>query len=368
MKKVLIITHKIGVNYGGIMQAYALSRYLTEKLKLRTTVTEFHNDICHKDKVLRLVKNRIKWFLSMFVANIRFFPVNFDSYISKSNRSFISKYINQKSGYELVKSKKLDQFDFYIVGSDQVWRKAYVPVKKYMFDFLKDDSKPRISYAASFGKDDMNEYSPALIKKTAKLAKKFKSISVREKSGIKLAKDNWGVEADYHVDPTLLFGQDHYNKLIDSDTKNLKDNKGDVFAYVLDRAGEKGRIIDKVCCILGDSSVFEILPPKPKSFKEYKKDPEKYNLPPVTQWLKGFRDAKFVVTDSFHGCVFSIIYNKPFIAIGNRARGLARFTSLLEIFGLQSRLVSTSNEVTKELVSRWALRLVKSNNKTRVNG
>ena len=65
--------------------------------------------------------------------------------------------------------------------------------------------------------------------------------------------------------------------------------------------------------------------------------------PPVEEWLRGFYDAEFVVTDSFHACVFSILFNKPFIVIGNEGRGIARFESLLKTFGLEERLVITNN-------------------------
>ncbi len=61
--------------------------------------------------------------------------------------------------------------------------------------------------------------------------------------------------------------------------------------------------------------------------------------PPVEQWLRGFIDSRFVITDSFHACVFSIIFNKPFIAVTNRGRGVSRFRSLLSMFGLESRLL-----------------------------
>ena len=61
--------------------------------------------------------------------------------------------------------------------------------------------------------------------------------------------------------------------------------------------------------------------------------------PPVEQWLRGFYDAEFVVTDSFHACVFSILFHKPFIVVGNARRGMSRFKSLLSIFALGDRLV-----------------------------
>ena len=93
------------------------------------------------------------------------------------------------------------------------------------------------------------------------------------------------------------------------------------------------------------------MPPGTSSKKIFRNDPEKYKLPLVEQWLCSFRDANFIITDSFHGCVFSIIYNKPFIAIGNKSRGLSRFTSLLKLFGLEGRLVDCLSEVNEDVVN-----------------
>ena len=74
-------------------------------------------------------------------------------------------------------------------------------------------------------------------------------------------------------------------------------------------------------------------------------------MPSVEQWLDGFNKAKFVVTDSFHGCVFSIIFRKPFIAIGNASRGMARFESLLRMFKLENRLILSEDNLTEELLN-----------------
>lgn len=66
---------------------------------------------------------------------------------------------------------------------------------------------------------------------------------------------------------------------------------------------------------------------------------------PVERWLRGFYDAEFVFTDSFHACVFAIIFRKQFVVYGNKERGMARFDSLLGMFGLEDRLVSSVAEV-----------------------
>jgi exopolysaccharide biosynthesis predicted pyruvyltransferase EpsI len=75
-------------------------------------------------------------------------------------------------------------------------------------------------------------------------------------------------------------------------------------------------------------------------------------FPPVTNWIRGFMDARFVVTDSFHGTVFSILFNKPFLAIGNPKRGMSRFVSLLKTFGLEDRLIEVNSPNIKNLVQQ----------------
>lgn len=81
------------------------------------------------------------------------------------------------------------------------------------------------------------------------------------------------------------------------------------------------------------------------------KDTRDYIYPSVNGWVKSFHDADYIVTDSFHGCVFSIIFKKPFLVIANEDRGLSRFKSLLKIFNLEKRLVFNLNDVTTEVIS-----------------
>ena len=89
--------------------------------------------------------------------------------------------------------------------------------------------------------------------------------------------------------------------------------------------------------------------------------------PTVEEWLKGFHDAEFVFTDSFHGCVFSIIFNKPFIAFGNEGRGMARFDSLLKMFGLEELLITSVDQFTPELVDRAISRFSDNSIQQRLN-
>ena len=73
--------------------------------------------------------------------------------------------------------------------------------------------------------------------------------------------------------------------------------------------------------------------------------------PPVSDWIGGFLNAKYIITDSFHGCAFAILFNKPFIVYGNNSRGMTRFESLLDSFDLKSRFISNSRDLNKELIT-----------------
>lgn len=353
--KILILTHKLGTNYGGILQAYALQKVLSNDRFNATTSYYGRRGTIYGIAVY--VKYLIKKMLHTIMPDMLVIHPSEADLISTKTMRFVTENMNTINGVDVVSAVSTHQYDVLITGSDQVWRSVYVPVDKYLFDFAEDiKGIKRISYAASFGRDDLTEYSPRLLKRSAQLAKKFDAISVREKSGIDLVNANWGMEAEQHVDPTLLLDKKHYLGLIKDDKENTLPSPGNLFCYLLDSSVDKTEIVKYVCSSLGLVS-FEIMPPKATSYKQLKSNVSKYQLPPVTQWLRSFNDAKFVVTDSFHGTVFAIIFNKPFISIGNNKRGMTRFSSLLELFGLGDRLVVSPRDVTKELINKsidWA--------------
>lgn len=338
MKKITILTHRLGSNYGGILQAYALQRCIKSVAPGEVYVSTI--DMEPRPGLFRRIVSTIKAFIIGRRPYVNSIWVQ--SQIQKDTLIFLSKYVNR------VESLNAGRH-LCIVGSDQVWRAAYVDPVKYMFGSINDDSVQRISYAASFGTDDLSEYTEDQIRKTAELAKKFSGISVREDSGVEIVKKYWGLRAEHHIDPTLLLSSKDYSKLInDEPTKPLE---GTLFAYVLDRSPKNNAIINKIEA-LSATKQFELMPNKYISLADFLRNKEAYLMPKVEQWLRSFRDADYVVTDSFHGTVFSIIFNKPFITIGNKDRGLARFSSLLSIFGFEERLVEAIDDVTSELVNQ----------------
>lgn len=346
--KVAILTQPLGHNYGGLLQAYALQTYLkklgceVETLDRRAAGAERISLKVHALYLARLMLGRIKllptesrkaWVLSELAA-------------FRDRRLTMSPRI--VSEQEIRDYYRERNFDAFIVGSDQVWRPRYSPgILNFYLDFLDDIKSPakRIAYAASFGVDEW-EYPSELTEKCKNLAQKFDAISVRENSAVDVCRDKLGVSAQWVADPTLLLEPGDYEPLIAECEKNA--NAGCVLSYVLDPAPEKRSIADNVGRALR-TNVFSIKPEY--SLTQVRaKDIAKCRFPGVESWLQAFHGASFVVTDSFHGTVFAILFNKPFIAIGNSARGMARFESLLSQFGLTDRLVESMAEVSTEVV------------------
>ena len=214
-------------------------------------------------------------------------------------------------------------------------------IKDYYLDFCQDMvNMKRISYAASFGVDYW-EYDSKMTERCRNLIKYFDKVSVREKSGISLCKNYLGRnDAVWVADPTLLLGMEDYKKLMSSDS-NLQKKKN-LFCYLLDDNEKKQEFIHKV----NEQGEFNVVSINTKvSLKTTMSDEVLKSMayPKIEEWLRNFYDSSFIVTDSFHGTVFSIIFNKPFVVFANTKRGNSRIESLLSRLGLEGRLVSDNN-------------------------
>jgi hypothetical protein len=337
--KIGILTLPIAENYGGILQAVALYRllhaqghevillykspYLARWKKLAIEILAkipFHNyrNIKTIYKIYKAWPNR-KGFHGPFIEN-EIFKISKDLYTKKELENFVKK----------------ENFDAVIVGSDQVWRKRYINdayYKSYFLDFVDGTKTKKIAYAASFGKDHWEGEGDS--EEIAKLLKDFCAVSTREASGVNICRDSFGYnEAKHVLDPTLLMGKAFYTDEIIAkyDTSNIP--KGGLVTYVLDEAQEKKEIIEFV------KKNTEL-----KSLHHLKGFSDSHITLSIPQWVALFANADFVVTDSFHGMVFSIIFEKEFVVIGNHDRGLDRFTSLLSLLGLEDRMVFSMEDL-----------------------
>lgn len=342
--KIGILTQPLYCNYGGLVQCYALQQTLQrmghEAIVLQR---EWSRKYTFKGACVYYAKLFVKKLMGRKESWHYYVAQEKRDYIARETNKFTHKYITPRSEHcyateQLRYEVERLQLDAIIVGSDQVWRPYYSPCQpNYFLDFLADESSiKRISYAASFGSDQW-DWSPELTAQCAKLLQKFNAVSVREHSGIGLCKEHFGVDAVQVLDPTMLLDKEDYIRLVPSPKK-----RGELFCYVLDRSQEKQNVIASIAQRTS-LSAFENMPSlEPTTYNLYG-DIENCVAPPVEDWLSAFMEAEMVVTDSFHGCVFSIIFNKPFWVIGNKERGMARFDSLLNLYGLQERLISSSN-------------------------
>lgn len=351
--KVGILTQPLHDNYGGLLQAYALKETLVSLGHDVIIVNRRNREQSKFRKLAGFLKKKI---LGQKVQENIFLKESQKAVISKNTIYFQQKYINVLSP-AIYNNKQMELvnswgFDAYIVGSDQCWRPRYSPdISTYFLSFLgeKQNEVKKVSYAASFGVSEW-EFSTGDTALCKRLLSKFDGVSVREDSGVQLAREYLSRNDTIHlIDPTMLISVDHYKGITKSE--GLSALSGTLKVYILDMNNDKINFVQKIEHLLG-LKVFQVLPKKRlKSDSLNQQNIEEFVYPGPIQWLKGYEDAKFVITDSFHGTVFAILYNIPFIALANKRRGVARFESLLNMFGLGDRLLLDTDDFREELLS-----------------
>lgn len=335
--RIAVVTLPLHTNYGGVLQAYALKTVLADmghqcdlidrecklamppswKMPLIHMKRMFMNVIALGKGPEVFRERRIMKELPVVGKEILRFT---DEYISPR---IVRKYADIQMG----------EYDAFIAGSDQIWRPAYFgDIEDAFLRFTGKWNVKRVSYAASFG-TDMLEYTYEQLEACGSLLKRFDAVSVRERGAVVLCDEWFDREDAVHVlDPVMLLDKEHYSRLASDSV--LRPAKGKVLSYILDKSEEKSAVAvlasKWLSAEIHDASVNPRDPNPPVKERI---------VPSMEQWLACFEDADFVVTDSFHGCVMSILFHKPFLVLGNACRGLSRVTSLLDMFGLEDRLV-----------------------------
>lgn len=332
-----ILAHELYNNYGGILQAFALQKtvaglgYHASNFDYLPRYLADATDVIGKRAKLRLWKSFVYRYIGKNTAPI--VPFIGQHLFSPFKACFMNTWPLDMERQRLACTKRDKGF---IVGSDQVWRGIYArgieSLPFFFLDFATQEQRRRsIAYAASFGLDEW-EGTPEETAECARLLKDFKAVSVREHSGIRLCREVFGVEAVQMPDPTLLLEAEDYSRVIRRWwTRRLP--VPFLAVYLLDETAEKCALTQAVA---GSAKLY------PQQLTAHGDAPRAMDRIPlsVPQWLRCMRDCESVLTDSFHGCVFAIIFNKPFVCLGNEARGSARFDSLLGTFGLQDRLLT----------------------------
>lgn len=327
--KIGIVTQPLQENYGGYLQNYALQCVL-RKLGHEPITIDYGNRI----SIWRFIISTIRSCLFYLIPNKRRPFAKFRETRGNIRKGIFTSFLEQNITKTEATNKYYSSFikkyniEALITGSDQVWRPLYNRNIEDMFLRFAQNSKiKKIAYAASFGTDKW-EYTPSKTEKCRRLAREMDAVSVRESSGVDLCKQYLNIDASVVLDPTLLLTSQEYDSLCNHISS---ERTPFIAAYILDQNEATLKLLNSI------SQMHNL---ELKVFRA-----EKESVLSIEEWLAVFRDAQYVVTDSFHGTIVSIIFNKQFVCLGNKTRGNARFDSLLTMFGLQSRWVENSNDV-----------------------
>lgn len=285
-KRIGVITLYLNNNIGGILQAYALQQTLYR--------LGYDNDIITYD------------FNNMPQLHLDFV-----------NTHLKTKRLDFYKGYKSLRESK---YLTYIVGSDQVWRKEYALNywEDYFLKFTKGWNVKRIAYAASFGINDKSDWQFDNVEdvRVQSYLSKFDDISCREIDGTDIIQHRYNLPAVNVCDPTLLLSIGDYIDLC----KGEKYRGGDVFVYTLEETLESVTAIRQFIKLNRMSAIM-------------------CDDRSVQDWLACMNDCKYVITDSYHGCLFAMIFQKPFICVKNGVRGNSRIDTLIEKFHLENNVL-----------------------------
>lgn len=346
--RVAILTQPLKGNYGGMLQAYALQQVLKDLGHEPITIDRQFAKKSFWRSWLSLIKFHVRQRI-LGEKDVRMGGRN-DAIVYAETLRFIRQSIKLSEplfdGKGMLKHFKCHAYDAVVVGSDQTWRLEYSPdIENFYLDFLIDMSVYKMAYAASFGTDEWG-YDQALTQRCGSLLRRFDVVSVREQSAVELCKDKFNVAATLVLDPTMLMGAAEYISRLALPVQEM--DPAALFTYILDDNDFRRKVVSQV------SELFGLMPftnqPSLKIGQGGSRDPRDFAFPSVESWVSAFQRSAYVVTDSFHGCVFAILFNKPFVVVGNAYRGMARFTTLLKVFGLERRLVSPSQSDLKGVI------------------
>lgn len=343
MEKVGILTlYTNNYNYGGILQSYALCKTINDMEKECKVIAYSGN----RNIVYKSIKDRIKQYnLNEIIEKIKerivekSFGSKIELTISKRKKlfdMFCEKYIPHTKEYADLNINELNnEFDYFVSGSDQVWN-PNCALGIFLQDFV-DESGKKISYAASISRNDLSEHERSIM---IPLIQDFKSISVREVTGKKLL-EKYGIKnVSVVIDPTMLLTTDKWNNVIDDPVEK----EPYVFCYFFSDSKEYRAKINSFCNKKGLKLLFI-----PYAKQKYRINDSIgkglfVNEVGPSQFLGLIKNAEYVFTDSFHGLVFSILFNKKFIVFerdknSNSTSKNSRIYDLLKLVSLEKRLI-----------------------------
>lgn len=324
MKKVGLVTwYDRGPNYGTVLQAYALQKNI-ECFGYNCEIINYKN-LSMVKKIKRMIL--LKIYLMIFRRKV--FKRN--SKISKwiKNNLKITKKITKYSELEKIER----EYDAFVCGSDQIWSTAEERIEPfYYLQFTNYDK--RISYAPSIGKDNIGN---TVKEKFIEYVNGIKFLSVREKRAAEVIEQETGREAKVVLDPTLLLERKYWENMIEN--VKIKEEQPYVFVYFLTKNTTNYEKVRE----LAKNENLKII----STTQLYGENGNDIPLDPL-EFLKYIKNAEYIITDSFHGTIFSIIFSKKVIIFkrhkdNTKMSQNSRIYNLLKMLGMETRLVTESN-------------------------
>lgn len=319
--KIGILTFQTTNNYGAILQSYALQKVLKDYGQSPEIINYQCEYISKPYRLINFKEKGLAGYLFSLIGYICYLPR------TKACNDF-RKQMRYSSVVDSENIKKIDDnYDFYIVGSDQVWNYRLTNGDtRYLLDFVANDSK-KYSFAASLGVSEIDMKYRDIY---TQLLNKFSRISVREKQGAEVIEGLIKKPVSVVLDPTLLLSAKEWLQV--SQLPQIKQEY--ILVYQL---GISKNLIKFVKDISRQTGFRVLYIPFPLG--GYVGCSCKWRIGPA-EWLGLFANASYIVTDSFHGTAFSILFNKLFYteASGQHKNVGSRLYSLLETFGLTGRL------------------------------
>ena len=310
MAKINLLTIHWGNSYGGTMQTYATIKLLKELGHDVTLINLIHPRL--KNKLFKKHNTRFSW----IIEDIQFSMFRLLHFGHMTKRMYS------------IKDSVIPDCDVTIVGSDQVWNSDITgPLQlSYFLDFVNRGDK--LSFASSFGKFEW-ESDDETTKTVKNYLLKFKAISVREESGVSICKDVFDTDAVLVLDPTLVYGK--YDDII-------KDNKPrhTILTFLL----KPNKNTKAICKMVSNEIKLPLYSPH-RIIRSILLGPN--------SWLKRMKNSDFIITDSFHGLAFSLIFHKNFIVLCADDKKFARLHSLLSLVHLEDRYVQSIDDLSKRL-------------------
>ena len=264
----------------------------------------------------------LKYSISIKLTTLGFDPYIIGKKFKNHNISLLQKLTKLKIINKNFQEIKENDYDILMVNSDQTWRKWNNDFYDIAFlNFAKDWNKPKIIYGASLGLDtwQFNKRDEEIAKS---LLKNFTGISVREKGSIKFIENHLHLKPIFVLDPTFLIDKKYYLKIIKNFENDKFKDKNFIFIYTVSNSDFLNNYINYIK-------------------EKYNRKIFRININTdnqIKKFIYGIYNCKAVITDSFHGTVFSIIFNKPFISFAYKKKGIERFNTLKEVFNLQNRI------------------------------